>query len=150
MAMNASAEGAEPALDVDMTPLIDVTFLLLIFFMVISAFNEMERTAELELPQAFQAMIEEEAARERMIINVEEDGQLVAFNQYVSMERFEDQLEKYAAGLKRMQERTGEAPILIRGDKNAEYRHVRRVIGAVYDHEFEKVMFAAYQREQEN
>lgn len=145
MAINESGEGAGPTLNVDMTPLIDVTFLLLIFFMTISTFNEMERKAEVELPVAFQARILDDVSKKRLVINVEEDGTIVMYNQYLNMAQFEQQLEKYASGLRKLAEKTGSAPIVIRGDEEAEYRHVKGVLSKVYDERFEQIMFAAYQ-----
>lgn len=146
MALNASSEGEGPTLDVDMTPLIDVVFLLLIFFMIISVFNDMERQADVELPVGFQARIAKDVAKERMVINVEEDGRVVLYNQHMTMAAFEKKLQKYEPGLKKLAEKSGAAPIVVRGDKNTPYEHVKKVLGAIYAHRFKKIMFAAYER----
>lgn len=148
MAINASAEGAGPTLDVDMTPLIDVVFLLLIFFMIISVFNDMERSAEVELPAAYQAQIQQDVAKERMIINIEKDGTIVLYNQDMNMAGFKRQLKKYKPGLQTLAKKTGSAPIVVRGHKECPYRHIKGVLGAIYDEAFEKIMFAAYQKKQ--
>lgn len=149
MAMKTSRQGSGETLNVDMTPLIDVTFLLLIFFMTVSTFNEMERMAEVELPVAFQARIEEDVSKKRLVINVEEDGNIVMYNQNMNMAQFEQSLEKYARGLKQLEAKTGAAPIVVRGDKKTEYRHVKNVLAKVYELRFERVMFAAYQPDEQ-
>lgn len=149
MAINASSEGQGPTVDVDMTPLIDVVFLLLIFFMIISVFNDMERQAEVELPVGFQAQITEDLAKERMVVNVEADGTIVLFNQDMNMAGFQNELQKYAAGLKKLAAKSGSAPIVVRGDRECPYEHIRGVLGAIYEQRFEKIMFAAYQEDTE-
>lgn len=147
MAINASGEGSGDTLNIDMTPLIDVTFLLLIFFMTISSFNEMERTAELQLPVAFQAQVEDDVSKRRMVINIEKDGQIVLYNQRMNMAQFENKIEKYRNSLRKLAEKTGQAPIVIRGDKGTEYENIKGVLSKVYEERFERVMFAAYQPE---
>jgi len=138
-----------PPLDVDMTPLIDVTFLLMIFFMVVSVFNDMEREAKVELPATYyQAQIEKEVAKERMVINVEADGAIVLYSQRMDMPAFREALRRYAPGLRALGA-TGTAPIVLRGHKACPFRHVRDVLAAIYEEDFTKIMFAAYAREEE-
>ena len=59
----------------DMTPMIDIVFLLVIFFMVGTKFAEMERTIKLEVPRVknIGALT---AIPEKRIINVYRDGSL--------------------------------------------------------------------------
>jgi biopolymer transport protein ExbD len=139
----------EPALDVDMTPLIDVVFLLMIFFMVISTLNEMERQAKLELPEAYQAIIRKDVARERMVINVEQDGQIRVFGSPMSLGRLREALATRRELLRKL-EHTGEAPILLRGDRQVRFGEVRGILQAVYDEGFTKIMFAAYQKRRDS
>ncbi len=147
MAVNANGEGSGETLNVDMTPLIDVTFLLLIFFMTITTFNKMERMAELELPVAFQAQIQQDVSKKRLVVNVEKGGDIVMYNQRMNLAKFKQKMDKYKAGLRRLEEKTGSAPIIIRGDKDAEYKNVKPVLKKIYDLRFEKMMFAAYRPE---
>ena len=141
------AEAAQPTLEVDMTPLIDVTFLLLVFFMMINVLNEMERTAKLELPETYQAMIED-VAKERMIVNLEADGTIVLFGQTVTPEAFRTSLREMGPMLRRIANISGRAPIVVRGDKKCEFRHVRGVLAAISEEQFDTIMFAAYEKRQ--
>jgi len=64
-----------------MTPMIDVVFLLIIFFLVSSHLQRQETQQELDLPVA-QASIEDEAKpTPRVTINVLEDGSMVVSGQ---------------------------------------------------------------------
>ena len=140
--MAVDSQSAGPPLEVDMTPLIDVTFLLLVFFMVISVFNEVERTAALELPVALQANIEQDVAKERMIVNVERDGTIRLYNQTMDMTGFRERLGSYVPFLRALGSRTGEAPIVLRGDRLCEYRHIRDILSAIYAEGFKTIKFA--------
>ena len=132
--------------DVDMTPLIDVTFLLLIFFMVISVFNHMERAAELDLPSVVQAMVQKDVAEDRMVVNIEKDGSIVLFNQDVTLDAFRDQLHRIGPALRMLGGKGEEAPLVIRGDRDCPFEHVRHILAAVYEENITKVMFAAYEK----
>ena len=132
--------------EVDMTPLIDVTFLLLIFFMVISVFNYMERAAELELPSVVQALVQKDVAEQRMVVNIEKDGGIVLFGQDVTLDTFRDQLRRIGPGLRMLGRAAEEAPLVIRGDKDCPFEHIRHVLAAIYDENITKVMFAAYEK----
>ena len=145
--MSRREEAARPPVEVDMTPLIDVTFLLLVFFMMISTLSDMERTAVLELPMAYQAMIETGVAKERMIVNVERDGTIVMFGQRVMPDEFRTKLRAMGPMLRRLGEATGRAPIVLRGDRDCEFVHIKGILAAIAEEQFDTIMFAAYQRE---
>lgn len=136
-------------LEIDMTPMIDVTFLLLVFFMIISVFNQMERAAELDLPTALQAIIEQDVAKERVIVNIEQDGSIVLFGQRVGLEGFRAQLEKVGPTLRQFGRVSGAAPVVIRGDKDCPFEHIRSVLAVIYDQQIDKFMFAAHEMKTE-
>jgi len=56
-------------MDVDMTPMIDCVFLLLIFFMCVASMSKVDMTPELELPVAPKAAVPEDL-RARGVINI--------------------------------------------------------------------------------
>jgi biopolymer transport protein ExbD len=147
--MELRRQHGQAPVEVNMTPLIDVTFLLLIFFMIVSVFNQMERTAKLELPEAYQAIIERDVAKERTVVNVESDGTVVMYGRRYDLEAFRGQLRALSGTLRKLGARTGEAPIVLRGDKDTPYRHIRQVISAIYEADIRRVMFAAYRKREE-
>jgi len=144
--MRLPRQPRHPDVEVAMTPLIDVTFLLLVFFMVVSAFNQMERNAELELPAAYQATIEKDVAKERMVINIEADGTIILYGKSMDVPQLRRNLKNYGPCLRALGQRTGEAPVVVRGDRDCPYREIKKVLSAVYDEGFTKVMFAAYEK----
>ena len=146
--MRIGRETREAVLNVDMTPLIDVAFLLLIFFMIISVFNRMERQAELELPEAYQALIHKDIAKDRMVINVERDGRIKLFGQPATIDELRREMRRRAPMLRRYGLTAGRAPVEVRGDKKCQYRHIRGILAALYEERIDKVFFSAYPRQQ--
>ena len=59
----------EPEANVDMTPMIDCVFLLLIFFMVSATMSKVDQTPEVKLPVAPKAAIPEDL-RGRGVVNI--------------------------------------------------------------------------------
>ncbi len=61
---------------VEVTPIIDMVFLLLIFFLVASSFQETEREMQIALPAAMASGPSSTSMRE-LVINVNADGQVI-------------------------------------------------------------------------
>jgi biopolymer transport protein ExbD len=77
-----------------MTPLIDVVFLLLVFFMLTSAFLVPE-AIELELPSSSSA---EKANQTPIVVILGGDGQLLLNGQEVSLEELKRRIEHLLSG----------------------------------------------------
>ena len=73
-------------LDINITPLIDIVFLLLIFFMVSTTFVE-SAGISVALPSAQSAPVEKDA--EPLTIAIKEDGSLFLKDQPVALEQLE-------------------------------------------------------------
>ncbi|HBE68573.1 MAG TPA: biopolymer transporter ExbD [Planctomycetaceae bacterium] len=74
-----------------MTPLIDVVFLLLIFFLVASRLSEEDRVLDIPLPSAANAMPITEQPQE-LIVNIDERGVLYVNSKYMQTDEFEELL----------------------------------------------------------
>jgi biopolymer transport protein ExbD len=72
-------------LDVDITPMIDVVFLLIIFFMTTAQFARMTR-AEVELPVQV-GEDEKRESRASLVVNIEKTGLIIVENETVSLDR---------------------------------------------------------------
>ena len=93
-------------------PLIDVVFLLLIFFLVTSRFEKQERELDLELPEASQSVPITETPSE-IVVNLGVDGQLVIDGSIRGL----DELEKILAQASPNNPLT--QTVLIRSDRRA-------------------------------
>lgn len=93
-------------------PLIDVVFLLLIFFLVTSRFEKQEREMDLELPEASQSVPITETPSE-IVVNLGADGQLVIDGSVRGIDELEQILSQAAANNPLTQN------VLIRSDRRA-------------------------------
>src|SRR5687768_10169995 len=80
----------------DMTPMIDMVFNLLIFFMVVSQFANDERDMRVVLPDAAEAM-PLTATPKQVFVNIDEQGRYYVRAQELSAERLGQVLREVAA-----------------------------------------------------
>ena len=107
---------------VNLTSLIDVVFLLLIFFMVATTFLDPEREISIELPEAATATVREDAPRE-IVINVLRDGSLSVNGEALDRAALEAALKRAAAS-------DADTPVTIRGDRLVHHEDVVGVMDA--------------------
>lgn len=108
---------------VEITPMIDVVFLLVIFFMVTAQFAQISR-AELDLPQE-RGEQREQVGREELIINLTREGVII-----IAEERIElGQIEPY---VRQALERSGEDPaaanVQLRIDRESDTRQLNDLV----------------------
>ena len=100
--------------------MIDVVFLLIIFFMVGSRFTEMERQYEIDLPTVTDAAPLTNPPDE-ITVNVREDGGLIVQGKLLTL----DQLE---SDLKAAKQNFPDQVVVIRGEGDGRYQHVMNVL----------------------
>lgn len=110
----------QPSLN--LTPMIDIVFLLIIFFMVGTKFTELERKISLQVPEVNEVGALAPAPEKR-VINVHRDGRVALDDQFMS-------LRELTAALKRARKQFGDLEVLIRGDKASDFEHVAHVLAA--------------------
>jgi biopolymer transport protein ExbD len=109
---------------IGIAPLIDVVFLLIIFFMVVSQFTQIEIEA-LELPPATQGERPADPLDKQIILNVHQDGRIRIASQDYTVDSFENLL------LSRLQQfPSQDLNIVIRADRQTPWRLVRPLMEA--------------------
>ena len=120
----------------NITPLIDVVFLLIIFFLVASHFIRNENVERIELPVASQGHDDEDAAN-RLVVTVVSSGDLLLGTTPITPEEFEQRLQvivaKYGA------EKT---ELRIRADRTVPYVRVEPLLLTAARHGVARVRFA--------
>ena len=109
--------------DINLTPLIDVVFLLLIFFMVSTTFIK-ESEIELTLPQATEDIREE--LTEKIQVSIDRNGTVFVNQQALSSAR----LDAIRQALNRVREDGGDPVVVIRADAAASHQAVVDVMDA--------------------
>lgn len=106
----------------NLTSMIDVLFLLIIFFMVATKFDEMERNIEVAVPQVAAAG-EEVPPPQPLVVAVMADGRIQLHGEFVTETELMEQL---AATRTKLTEPT----VVIHGDAICPFQHVAAVLGA--------------------
>lgn len=110
----------EPALD--MTPMIDMVFLLLIFFLVATTLTREERELEIKLPESASAAPLSVALRE-IVINVKESGDAVVNGRAVSRAEVRSLVADAVKA-------NPEQKVTVRGDRRTAYDDIAGVLDA--------------------
>ncbi|MCB9898889.1 MAG: biopolymer transporter ExbD [Planctomycetes bacterium] len=115
-----AANDEEPVLN--LTPMIDVVFQLLIFFMVATTFLDPEKEIGIELPEAVSGTTPE-AERTEIVINVFADGRVVLAGRELTADDLLDALRGAASADQR-------TPVTIRGDQLTPHKNIVAVMDA--------------------
>ncbi len=94
---------------IDIAPLVDIIFLLLIFFMVGASF--IKPSIKMELPSAEQ---EEQSDKSSVIITADKEGHLFINKEHIDTGNLEN-------ALKEKMDTTGKYEVIFRGDKKIQY-----------------------------
>ncbi len=108
----------QPSLN--LTPMIDIVFLLIIFFMLGTKFTELERNIGLRVPEVAKAGALTRAPQRR-VVEVRRDGSVALDQERVTLA----QLRARLADARRQYE---DLAVLVRGDKKVEYQGVATVL----------------------
>ena len=100
-----------------MTPLIDIVFLLIIFFLVSTTFLEEERDIQIVLPQAAtgEARV---AVAQPVTLNIRKNGQILWGSEVLTPEQLEARLRAWL----KADERNANVPVVLRGHKLSLYQ----------------------------
>jgi biopolymer transport protein ExbD len=129
------------AVSFNMTPMIDVVFLLIIFFLVSSHLAKQETQMELDLPIADSSTKPGGQETPRMTINVLDDGSLLLAGRRVRPGDLQQRFREKLAG-------AGEhLEVRIRSDRGVAYRDVEPVLLACARAGIWNVTFAVYRSE---
>lgn len=120
----------------DLTPMIDVVFLLIIFFMVVAA--EITEKIEIAMPTAEKAQVPDETGR-RMHISIQEDGSM-----FIGM--MPTTLEELGSAVRYDNETIPGFKVFVRADANTAHKHVRDVMQTCADNGVFDVIFATFKQ----
>lgn len=117
--MRIRVEEDEPV-DVQMAPLIDCVFLLLIFFLVATTLKKVEKELPIELPQSA-AAVDARLEDTTLVIGVDRAGAIHIKGERVTLSMLHDQLRQAAAA-------DPEQRVRIDADQSTEFQHVVHVL----------------------
>lgn len=118
--MLIQARDENPGIALDLTPMIDMVFLLLIFFLVATSFQQAEREMQVALPFANSAGPISAALRE-IVINVDADGRIVVAGRTMTPDALAEMIHQAVAS-------NPEQKVSVRGDRATPWANVVRVL----------------------
>ena len=142
--------------EMDMTPMIDMTFQLISFFMFVVNFNNELTNQQVHLPVAEMAKPVEKAKLEPLVLNINKDGKLLVVGEEFDLHQPNDfakvnaYLKREATLIKLKMQKVGksaekglEATVIIRGDERMHYGAVQDLIRACRESGFTKFSLRA-------
>ena len=120
----------------NITPLIDVVFLLIIFFLVASHFIRNENVERVDLPLASQGKDDDESSS-RFVVTVASTGELLLGTTVITPEEFEQRLQILIA-----KNGAGPTELRIRADRNVVYSRVEPLLLTAARNGVTRVKFA--------
>jgi len=114
--------------EINLTSMIDVIFLLIIFFMFVSELASLETYAPVNLPEASQAKPNPAPPAERIVVNVLAGGSLIVMGKALDMDAFKRMLTTESALNRRLNDGKNTLSLLIRADAGAPSGILRRLL----------------------
>ena len=118
--MNFRQHSAPEAPGFQIAPMVDIVFLLLIFFLVTWNFARVETELDVKVPTAKEGK-ESRRATGEVIINVKSDGTIM-------MNRRPLSAEELGSTLRKISELYPDQAVVLRGDQSTDYRHIVAVL----------------------
>ncbi len=119
MLIKAKPQEAD-GLSIEMTPMIDMVFLVLIFFLVATTFHQTEREMRIALPFAASAAPISSMLQE-MVVNVDENGSILLGGRRVTAAALEQRVVQAVAA-------NPEQKVTVRGDRVTAYANIVTVL----------------------
>jgi biopolymer transport protein ExbD len=142
--LRGAMAGPQDELKIDMSPMIDMVFLLLIFFLVNATMIIVKMDPEVEPPVAKNS-VKAEDGNGRIVINIRQEGELFPENPEDGELSEDDLVIDYVTKMKDKAVQMGYEPKLhLRGDKRAVFKHCRKVLRLSAKAGVDKVVFSTY------
>lgn len=144
-----SSEGADP----NLTPILDLVFQLITFFMLVINFKGASMDLSLKLPVLGSARpLTWDGKQEPLLLNIDQDGSVKAYGLTVDIEKH---VEREARLLKLQLESVGTplkgtdlpVPVIIRADRNVPFKLLNHIIDVCQKQGYVQFSLAAMTRE---
>ncbi|HKK19606.1 MAG TPA: biopolymer transporter ExbD [Opitutales bacterium] len=126
-----------PEEDFPMTPMIDMVFLLLVFFMTVSTLARADKQVKLDLPESSQSDVPEDLS-DRGTVSLDAEGKIYLGARPLTLEAMQ-------AEMKEALELNPELRIHVRADEKTPYREIKEVLRACAEVGAYEVIYATYQ-----
>lgn len=131
----------------DLTPMIDMTFQLIAFFMLIINFSEVEKSEEINLPLSELAKPPEEPPPYKITLNLKEDGSVAHFDNVIAnIDILRPVLVREISTANRQSVATADINVIIRADRDAKTGDVQRLMNKCKSEQLENFSLRVNER----
>jgi biopolymer transport protein ExbD len=124
--------------EMDMTPMIDVTFQLIAFFMFVLNFSEVDQDQRINLPSSELARPPDVAYDEPLTIQLSDQEQIIFAGDYLSPDQLKAALLREAQIIKtHPDKKVSDVTVIIRADRFAKTGKVQEIIKLCQEAEFD-------------
>ena len=129
--------------EADLTPMIDMTFQLIAFFMVLINFTEADQNQKITLPSSELAKPPDAPFEHPVFIQLQDDGRLLFGSEVVPLSALKNYMAR-ETNLLRLKEKTpAHATVIIRADADAKTGDVQQIIQICQDMQYERFAMRA-------
>lgn len=135
----------------DMTPMIDMTFQLIAFFMVLLNFSEVEQDQSIRLPLSELAKPPDEAYKEPLTVQVTKDDKILFGGSTMGIAQLQTSMLREAQLIRAYEDKDkkiGDATIVIRADRDVKTGFVQEIMDICQQAGFEEFAFRSRQSDQ--
>lgn len=120
-----------------MAPMIDMVFLLLVFFMCVSSMATADKSVELDLPNSAESKVPDDLS-DRGIISINSQGEIFLGMEVVSATEMQ-------AAVKKLIQEKGDSSIVLRADRTVEFRWIKDVLKDCAEVGAYEIVYATYE-----
>lgn len=103
-----------------MAPMIDMVFLLLVFFMCVSSMADADKALPLDLPESSESKVPDDLS-DRGTLSIDSDGQVFLGERGVDLLTMKQAIEQLI-------QRNPDARVVVRADRQTPFAHLREVL----------------------
>ena len=141
--MARKSGGGPSNTDIDMTPMIDMTFQLITFFMFVMNFSEAEQDDRVQLPLSQLAKPVEGAMDTPITLQLTSDGTIIYAGELVAVPDIGVHLEREKAVMLDAGKEPNSATVIVRADGRSKTGDVQEIIRRCQEKGFEKFALRA-------
>jgi biopolymer transport protein ExbD len=145
--MKIVAKREMPTAEADMTPMIDMTFQLIAFFMVLINFSDAETNERIKLPSSELAKPPDAPLEQPITLQLTREGTVLYAGDEVPVPKMRTPLQRERGLLERLKKPVSGATIIIRADAETKTGVVQELIKIAQEVGFEKFVMRAMQEE---
>ena len=141
--MARKATGSPSSTDIDMTPMIDMTFQLITFFMFVMNFSEAEQDERIQLPLSQLAKPVEGAMETPITLQITNNGSIIYAGELVAVRDIGAYLEREKGVMLDAGKDPSAATVIVRADGRAKTGEVQEIIRICQEKGFERFALRA-------